>query len=208
RSCRPALPEDDGTCLAGLLGRCAAPCRGGAAVDAHAAAVTAAAGWLQGEDDGGAVSAMRSRMAALGAERRYEQAAELRDQLEALEKVRLALARLRRAAARSGVLLAADLDARFVQAFACAGGRVVARRRLPRGGDAMLETAPLMASLAAAMAARPVPLAADQADIAHVIAAAFARPGRDLVAVPIAADHAAQAATRVAAARHAVPFRR
>jgi hypothetical protein len=72
----------------------------------------------------------------------------------------------------------------------------------------MLETAPLVASLAAAMTARPVPLAADQADIAHVVAAAFARPGRDLVAVPITADHVEQAATRVAAARHAVPFRR
>jgi DNA polymerase III subunit epsilon len=208
RSCRPALPEDDGSCLAGLLGRCSAPCRGGAAVDAHSAAVTAAAGWLRGEDDGGAVSAMRARMAALGAERRYEQAAELRDQLEALEKVRLALVRLRRAAARSGVLLAADMDARFVQAFACAGGRVVARRRLPRGGDAMLETSPLVASLDIALAARPLPLAADQADIAHIIAAAFARPGRDLVAVPIAADHGGRAAMRVAAARRAVPFRR
>ena len=55
----------------------------------------------------------------------------------------LDLGRLRAAAARSGVLLAADTDDRFVQAFACAGGRVVGRLRLPVG-HAALECAPLI----------------------------------------------------------------
>src|SRR3954469_20957140 len=135
-SCRPALPEDDGSCLAGLLGRCAAPCRGGAAVGEYARSVAAAAGSLRGEDGGTAVSALRMRMAALGADQRFEEAAQLRDQLEALERVRTALGRLRAAAARTGVLLAADMDDRFVQAFACAGGRVVARRGVPPAGGA------------------------------------------------------------------------
>ncbi len=68
RSCRPALPEDDGSCLAGLLGRCAAPCRGGAAVQEYARSVAAAAGWLRGEDGGTVASGLRMRMAALGAD--------------------------------------------------------------------------------------------------------------------------------------------
>jgi excinuclease UvrABC nuclease subunit len=151
---------------------------------------------------------MRARMAALGSERRFEQAAELRDALDALESARLALARLRRAAERTGVVLTADLDDRFVQAFACAGGRVVARRRLPRAGDAMLETAPLIASLEAALAARPSPLEPDQADVAHVVAAAFSRPGRHLAAVPIRPGQTGGAAGRISAARHRVPCRR
>jgi DNA polymerase-3 subunit epsilon len=208
RSCRPALPEDDGSCLAGLLGRCAAPCRGGAAVGEYAGSVAAAAGWLRGEDGGTAVSGLRMRMAALGADQRFEEAAQLRDQLEALERVRTALGRLRAAAARTGVLLAADMDDRFVQAFACAGGRVVARRRLPRAGDAALECAPLIAPLRAALAARPAPLRPDQADVAHLISAAFARPGRSVVAVSLGPDAITSAATHIAARRGRVPLRR
>jgi excinuclease UvrABC nuclease subunit len=174
----------------------------------YAGSVAAAAGWLRGEDGGTAVSGLRTRMAALGADRRFEEAAQLRDQLEALERVRSALGRLRAAAARSGVLLAADMDDRFVQAFACAGGRVVARRRLPRAGDAALECAPLVAPLRSALESRPVPLRPDQADVAHVIAAAFARPGRSVVAVPLSADAVASAATHIAVRRERVPLRR
>jgi hypothetical protein len=148
------------------------------------------------------------RMATLGADQRFEEAAQLRDQLEALERVRTALGRLRAAAARTGVLLAADMDDRFVQAFACAGGRVVARRRLPRAGDAALECAPLIAPLRAALAARPAPLRPDQADVAHLISAAFARPGRSVVAVPLGADAMPSAAAHIAARRGRVPLRR
>ena len=208
RTCRPALPEDDGSCLAGLVGNCLAPCRGAGALDAYQDALGGARRWLEGGDDGGATAALRRRMAALGAQRRYEQAAELRDQLEALEAVRLRLARLRRAVAVSGVLLAADVDQRFVQAFACAGGRVVARRRLPRGGDAQLECEPLVAALRAALSASPCPLAPDQADAARLIAAAFARPGRNVVATRVGVAELPAAASLIAASRAGVPYRR
>ncbi|HEY0388180.1 MAG TPA: exonuclease domain-containing protein [Gaiellales bacterium] len=208
RTCRPALPEDDGSCLAGLLGRCAAPCRGGDSAADHDAAVAAAAAWLAGGPDGGAVAAMRARMAALGAERRFEQAAEIRDGLDALESVWTALARVRRAVQRSGVVLAADLDDRFVQAFACAGGRVVARRRLPRAGDAVLEAAPLVASLGAALDGPAPPLEPGQADVAHVVAAALARPGRDLATVAVRPGDIDGVVRRIAAARERVPCRR
>jgi DNA polymerase III subunit epsilon len=207
RSCRPALPEDDGSCLAGLLGRCAAPCRGGERVDAYGRAVAAAADWLRGGDGGAAIAGLRARMAALSDDRRFEEAAGLRDQLDALERVRTALGRVRKAAGRSGVLLSSDIDDRFVQAFACAGGRVVARRRLPRSGDAALECAPLLAALEAALAGAPAPLAPDQVDEALLIGSSFARPGRNVVAVPIAADEVGSAARRVAAGRGRVRLR-
>src|SRR4029077_12133535 len=100
---------------------------GGAAVQEYARSVAAAAGWLRGEDAGTVASGLRMRMAALGADRRFEEAAQLRDQLEALERVRSALGRLRAAAARSGVLLAADMDDRFLHAVAWRRGRGGAR---------------------------------------------------------------------------------
>ena len=208
RSCRPADPVDDGSCLAGLLGRCAAPCRGGQAETDHTAAVKAAAGWLSGGHGGEELSRIRARMAALSAERRFEQAAELRDQLDALESVQRSLRRLERAAARRGIVLAADVDDRFVQAFACTGGRVVARRRIPRAGDGVLEIAPLAASLAAVAPVRPAALEPDQADTAHVIAAALARPSRDLAVVKIDNDDGRSAVRRTAVLRERVPYRR
>jgi DNA polymerase III subunit epsilon len=208
RTCRPALPEDDGSCLAGLVGSCLAPCRGGGSLDAYRKAIDRTRRWLEGDDDGSAAAALRARMVALSEQRRYEQAAELRDQLDALESVRLRLARLRRSISVSGVLLAADVDSRFVQAFACAGGRVVGRRRLPRAGGAQLECEPLLASLRLSLAASPAPLAADQADAARLITAAFARPGRDVTAIPLSADALGSAASIVAVRRARVPFRR
>jgi len=208
RSCRPSLPEDDGSCLAGLLGSCRAPCRGGTALDGYQQALMEAQRWLTGEDDGRAAATLRARMVALGEQRRYEQAAELRDRLDALEGVRLRLARLRRAVAISGVLLAADVDRRFVQAFACAGGRVVGRRRLPRAGGAQLECEALLTALRAAIVARPCPLAPDQSEAARLIAAAFARPGRDVTAIPLPAGGLDGATSLVAVARARVPFRR
>jgi DNA polymerase III subunit epsilon len=200
RTCRPARPEDDGSCLAGLVGSCVAPCRGGDRVDRHAEAVAAAGRWLTGDPQDAPVRALRARMCALRDQLRYEEAASVRDQLDALDATRRALERLRRARRHRGVLLAADLDPRFVQAFACAGGRVVARRRLPRAGDGALEIAALLRALEAAGAGEE-PLEPAEADAAGVLAAAFARPGRLVRAVP-GAD-----ASRVARARLSVPLR-
>ena len=202
RVCRPALPVDDGSCLAGVVGTCRAPCRGGPAVDAYAAAVGAAQAWLEGDDGGGPQERVRDRMGKLSADRRYEQAAAARDQLAALERGRRALARLRRSAGRSGVVLAPDVDGRFVQAFACAGGRVVARRRLPRAGDGRLEADALVAALAHGLRSPPAPFSPAQADQARVVAAALARPSPSLraVAVDRATRLGGDGATRPAAA--------
>ncbi len=52
RTCRPQRPVDDGTCLAGELGRCKAPCRGGDAVTAYDGAIALARRWLRGDTRG------------------------------------------------------------------------------------------------------------------------------------------------------------
>jgi DNA polymerase-3 subunit epsilon len=208
RVCRPALPIDDGSCLAGVIGTCRAPCRGGAAVDAYADALSSARAWLEGDDRAGPQDQVRARMGKMSAERRYEQAAVARDQLVALERGRRSLARLRRSAGRSGIVLAPDVDGRFVQSFACAGGRVVARRRLPRAGDGRLEADALVAALAHGLRSPPGPFSPAQADQARVVAAALARPSPSLRAVAVDRGTVSDATARLVRLRRTVPLRR
>jgi DNA polymerase III subunit epsilon len=207
RVCRPALPVDDGSCLAGVIGSCRAPCRGAEHADRYAAAVRAAGEWLQGSTATGPRDLLRTRMARCSGERRYEEAAAARDQLAALERGQRALTRLRRSSTRSGFVLAPDLDVRFVQAFACAGGRVVARRRLPRSGDGMLETTALVAALAHGLRRPPAPFSPAQADQARLVAAALARPAAALRAVAVEAGGVVDAAPRLVRLRRTVPLR-
>ena len=208
RVCRPSLPVDDGTCLAGVIGTCHAPCRGGRHLDRYADAVEEARLWIEhpGGDDAPA-RYLDARMQRLAGERRFEEAATVRDQLAALRSARRTLERMQRARVRSGVVLAPDTDDRFVQAFACAGGRVVARRRLPRAGDGRLETAPLVSALVHGLAGRPEPFSPTAAEQARLVAAALVRPTRTLRVVAVDEGSAAGAAPRIARLREAVPFR-
>jgi DNA polymerase-3 subunit epsilon len=210
RGCRAARPEE-GTCLEGRLGRCLAPCRGPAQAAAHAAAVAEVQGLLLA---GGAapVARLRERRAALSAEQRFEEAARLRDAEAALRRVGASLRTLRRARRRHGVVLAAHLDPRLVQAFGVAHGLVVARRPLPRAGDGALEAAALAGAVARAVAAAPVPgpvaVEAGRGDEVRLVEATFARPPGDLVVVPLAGAEAQGAlAEAVALARARVPAR-
>jgi hypothetical protein len=114
---------------------------------------------------------------------------------------------MRRARLRHGVVLAPDTDDRFVQAFACAAGRVVARRRLPRAGDGRLEAEPLLAALAHGVAERPAPFSPTAAEQARLVTTALVRPGRALRAVAVDAATIAAAAPRVVRLRGAVPLR-
>ncbi len=205
RSCRPALPDDETGCLAGVLGTCHAPCRGGDEALTHTGAAGRLREWIETGRDCDELRALRQRMAALAADQRYEDAAAVRDGLDAIDGVRRRAARLRRAARCGGVLLAADLDDRFVQAFACAGGRVVARRRLPRAGDAVLEIAPLLLAMDTATGGRPVPFGPEEAEAARIVSAAFARPGVALRA--ISSTGGPGLASAVSRLRGAVPCR-
>jgi DNA polymerase-3 subunit epsilon len=207
RVCRPRLPVDDGTCLAGIIGSCHAPCRGGQHLDRYADAVEEARLWLEAPAGGAPAKHLDERMRRLSGEHRFEDAAAVRDQLAALRTAGRAVERLRRARSRSGVILAPDTDDRFVQAFACAGGRVVARRRLPRAGDGRLEAEPLLAALAHGLAERPAPFSPAAAEQARIVSTALVRPGRSLRAVAVDAAGAMAAAARVVRLRGAVPLR-
>jgi DNA polymerase III subunit epsilon len=208
RVCRPARPaDDDRSCLAGATGRCLAPCRGGADFDAHAAAVGAVRRWLEGDRLADPLPLLERRMRALAAARRFEEAAAARDRLSALHRVSTALARHRTAAGRTGVVLAADIDRRFVHAFACCSGRVVARRRLPRAGDARLEAQSLVAALERAMAAPAEPFTAERAEQARLIAAVLGRSGRETRSVAVDRFTLSAAPERVSRLRQSVPYR-
>jgi DNA polymerase-3 subunit epsilon len=207
RVCRPRVPVDDGSCLAGVIGTCRAPCRGGDHVERYAVGVAAARDWLEGDRSAAPEQLLRARMARCSGERRYEEAASARDQLESLERGRAALQRLRRARGRSGVVLAPDIDERFVQAFACARGRVVGRRRLPRAGDGLLEASALTAALARGLRSPPGPWTPAQADQARIVAATLARPSARLRAIAVDAGTLADAAPRVVRLRRTVPLR-
>jgi DNA polymerase III subunit epsilon len=207
RVCRPRLPADDGSCLAGVIGSCIAPCRGGGHADAYLAATAAARAWLESTPAGGPAGLLAERMRLLSSERRFEEAAAVRDQLDALEGGRRALVRLRGAARRSGVVLAPDVDDRFVQAFACAGGRVVARRRLPRAGDGRLEAAALVAALAHGLRDPPSSLTPAQAEQARIVAAALARPSARLRSVAVEPGSLPEADGRIVRLRRTVPLR-
>lgn len=207
RVCRPLRPVDDGSCLAGALGRCHAPCRGGADLDRYMAAVDAVRRWLQGDRLVDPEPLIERRMRELAGGRRFEEAAAVRDQLAAVRRAAATLARLRTAASRAGVVMAPDVDDRFVQAFACAGGRVVARRRLPRTGDAALEVQPLVAALRAALPARAGPLPAELAEQARIVSAALVRPGLATRPVPVDRFTVATVGERIAGLRSEIPLR-
>jgi excinuclease UvrABC nuclease subunit len=146
-------------------------------------------------------------MRALSAARRFEEAAAARDRLSALRRVSATLARHRTAAGRTGVVLAPDIDGRFVHAFACSGGRVVARRRLPRAGDARLEAESLVAALERAMSAPPEPFTAERAEQARLVAAVLGRSGRETRSIAADRFTLSAVAERVSRLRQSVPFR-
>jgi excinuclease UvrABC nuclease subunit len=150
---------------------------------------------------------LERRMRALAGARRFEEAAAARDRLSALRRVSATLARHRTAAGRTGVVLAPDIDRRFVHAFACAGGRVVARRRLPRAGDARLEAASLVAALERGISAPPEPFTAERAEQARLVAAVLGRAGRETRSIAVDRFTLSAAAERVSRLRQSVPFR-
>jgi DNA polymerase-3 subunit epsilon len=213
RTCRPRLPVDDGRCLRGAAGRCLAHCRGGDDAVAYVRSARALAAWLAGEE---AVldAPLRARLARLVAQQRYEDAARTTRLLDALRRADAQISTIRRARHRTGVLLASDLDPRHVVAFAVVRGALVAKRRLPRQGDAGLELGAVAAALerafdpAAALEPRAEGpwLPAERYSEALLLAQAFA--GRAPGVVPVACTAPdALALRRVAAARGRVPVR-
>ncbi len=119
---------------------------------------------LDGLAAGLPLARVRARLARLAEAQRYEDAARMRDRLRALEAVAGGLAALDRLRCAELCLLVPAREPGFRQAYAVAGGRLAASRRLPLHGGAIVEAAALVAEAGAARRAGTThsPEAADE----------------------------------------------
>ncbi len=124
-----------------------------------------------------ALPRLRRKLASLSDARRFEDAARLRDRIEALEHVCRDLERLERLQALERCLLVPATEPGHMRALFLAGGRVAAERTLPPGGGAHLE---IEAGLAAAK--RPGDL---DVDGLFLVARFLRRPPPELTIVPL-----------------------
>jgi DNA polymerase III subunit epsilon len=134
---------------------------------------------VEWETPADALPKLRAKLTRLARDLRFEDAARLRDRIEALEAVVGELERLRRLRALQVCLVAPAEDAGRRRAFYVAKGRVVCSR--PFHGPEGLEW---RAGLAAAARAEPS-LAPEAADDLHVIAAFLRRPPPELEVIPL-----------------------
>jgi len=124
-----------------------------------------------------ALPRLRRKLAALADARRFEDAARLRDRIEALEHVCRDLERLERLRSLERCLLVPAAEPGHTRAFFLAGGRIAAERTLPPGGGAHLE---IEAGLAAAR--RPGELDVDEL---FLVARFLRRPPPEMTVVPL-----------------------
>jgi DNA polymerase-3 subunit epsilon len=142
-----------------------------------------------------ALARLRRRLAELADAHRFEDAARLRDRLEALERVCRELERLRGLRAVRRCLVVPAAQPGHARAFFVAGGCIAAVRTLPPGGGAHLE---VEAGLAAARRA----LAADgpgDLDELFLVGTFLRRPPPELAVVPLETEAILAAARRVVA---------
>jgi DNA polymerase III epsilon subunit family exonuclease len=144
-----------------------------------------ALGDWEGDDPAEALPLLRARMRKLASAQRFEDAARLRDRVDALETVARRLAELRRQRALRACLVVPAAEEGFVRAHFVAGGRIAAVRTLPRGAAGRLEAE---AGLAAAAAALEPSLAADDAEELLLLASFLRRPPPELRVVPLSGD--------------------
>jgi DNA polymerase-3 subunit epsilon len=130
---------------------------------------------------GGPLPRLRERLRDLSDCLRYEDAARLRDRIDALEAVVRELAALERLRSAELCLLAPAAEAGFVRAVFVAGGRVADVRTLPPGAGAVLE---VRAGIAAARAAEPS-LAPESAEELLLVGTFLRRPPPELAVVPL-----------------------
>jgi len=140
---------------------------------------------------GGPLPRLRVRLADLSECLRYEDAARLRDRIDALERVIRELAALERLRSLEACLLTPASPAGFARAIFVAQGRVADARVLPPGAGAVLE---VRAGLAAARSAEPS-LRPEDAEELLLLGTFIRRPPPELVVAPLD-EHAILAALR------------
>ncbi|HVS84697.1 MAG TPA: exonuclease domain-containing protein [Gaiellaceae bacterium] len=149
-----------------------------------------------------ALPRLRRKLAHLSEQRRFEDAARLRDRIEALERVCRELARTERLRALERCVLVPAAEPGHVRAYFVAGGTIAAERTLPPGGGAALE---VEAGLAAARRARlSNSLLLASLEEVLLLGAFLRKPPPELRAAPLERDAILRAAAAVARA-HARP---
>ena len=141
------------------------------------------------DDPAAALPALRARLRRLALAQRFEDAARLRDRIEALEAVVATLGELQHARTLEACVLAPGRPPGTSRAFFLTGGRVACERLLPRGGGALVEAAAGVAE------ARRVSqsLAAEDADEVLTVVGFLKRPPPELTVVALDAAAIASA---------------
>jgi DNA polymerase-3 subunit epsilon len=134
--------------------------------------------------EGAPLQRLRERLAHLAESLRYEEAARLRDRLEALERVIDRLRRLEELRELEACLIAPAVEPGWRKGFFVAGGEVRVVRSLPPGAGARLELA-----AGAAACVRPAerePLTPEQAEELLLLDGFLRRPPPELTVLPLA----------------------
>jgi excinuclease UvrABC nuclease subunit len=137
---------------------------------------------------GGPLPRLCAKLAHLAENLRYEEAARLRDRIEALEHVLTRLQRLKRLRRVELCLVAPAAEPGWSKAFFVCAGSVCARRSLPPGAGAVLE---IEAGLALCRAARKhvsEVLTPEQAEDLLLLDGFVRRPPPELVVLPLDAQ--------------------
>jgi DNA polymerase-3 subunit epsilon len=134
--------------------------------------------------EGAPLQRLRERLAYLSESLRYEEAARLRDRLEALERVIDRLRRLAELRELEACLIAPAAEPGWRKAFFVAGCKVRAVRSLPPGAGARLELA--AGAVACSPSSEREPLTPEQAEELLLLDGFIRRPPPELSVLPLA----------------------
>jgi DNA polymerase-3 subunit epsilon len=143
---------------------------------------------LDGLLQGGPLPRLRARLSHLAESLRYEEAARLRDRIEALENVVERLCRFDRLRKLELCLIAPAVEPGWQKAFFVSGGALRAVRSLPPGAGARLEIEAGIALCRAAPERTDEPLTAEQAEDLLLLAGFIRRPPPELAVLRLDAE--------------------
>jgi DNA polymerase-3 subunit epsilon len=146
---------------------------------------------LDGLLEGGPLPRLRARLSRLSEEQRYEEAARLRDRVEALEQIVERLRSLERLRKLEVCLIAPMTEPGWQKAFFVCGGGVCAVRALPPGAGAKLEVGAGLALCRAGREREEEPLSPEQAEDLLLIDGFVRRPPPELAVLPLDAERIA-----------------
>jgi len=140
---------------------------------------------LDGLLRGGPLPRLRARLLHLAENLRYEEAARLRDRIEALEQIVERLRRLERLRGLEVCLIAPAVEQNWQKAFFVCGGTVCGVRSLPPGAGARLEIEAGLALCRVAREGAGEPLTPEQADDLVLVDGFIRRPPPELTVLPL-----------------------